>query len=932
MKKIYGATGSYPEYFTAKNVEPPALVITESRKRAALFAHDLKAYLDYVGKKTPVIEIPSEIDPLDLEAQIKVNFALASVLSGEDIFIVGTPKSLNLPVPGKESILSGILRINRGGEIDREKIIHTLVENGYIRVDRVENEGEFSVKGGFITVYIPFTGITEIDLFGDYVESINIRSLLGTRKAVDGILIFPLKIDHNQTDSTFGEYTGDIRKIYVNLPGTDDVDIVFTKAGTNPGITSGVSDGFKTVHLPLRQPLVLKSERTAFLPEGDFSFQPEFEPIEEGDYIIHQDYGMGIYRGIQTRQIKGKTYDFMILEYAGGEKIYVSYLHFDRIFKYRASGIITVDSIGGTSWRNLKRKVKNSLKKVARELIKLYTERQNIKREPYQIDMELMAEFENSFEFVETPDQLKAINDIKKDMQSDRPMERVVCGDVGFGKTEVALRGVFIAVMNGKQVAVLTPTTVLSYQHYRNFKRRLEPFGIRVENLSRLKSRKEIEAILQKLENGEIDVVIGTHRLLQGDVRFKNLGLLVIDEEHRFGVRAKEKIRQLKKDVDTIYMTATPIPRTLSMALSGLKDLSVIKTPPEGRVETRTFVSPYREEIVKTAIERELARNGQVFYLHNRIQTIEKKARQISQMFPGASVAVAHGRMKPKQIEKVILDFIEGKTDILVSTSIIETGIDIPTANTLIIENAELFGLAQLYHLRGRVGRGNQQAYCYLLVGDSISEKAEKRLDTIMRLTRPGSGLKISVEDMRIRGAGNILGVEQSGHIKAVGYELYLKLLQEVLNEERGLSSDDVTVIVRGDSFIPENFIKDPHERMNVYMTVSKAQTPDEIDEIKKYLSQFYSGLPEAFNRYLDVEKLRRAARGTGITRIEIDGTRAVLYFEEGSIQPEVLHRLISQFNAESVTSNSITISLPSEEIEKLASLLENRDRETVGI
>jgi len=744
-QKIYGATGSYPEYFTAKNLNPPAVVVAGQLKRSKLFVHDLQVFLEYFGKKFQVVELPSEIDPVDVESQIKLNYALYCLMSGRPAFFIGTRSSLSLPVLEQDKFKEKLISISVGEETDRDGIIRRLVEAGFIRVEQVENQGEFSVKGGFITVNIPFTGTVEIDLFGDYVEGINLRSLIGTRKPLKQVDIYPLICDLNRENTRLESYLKGIKKVYLDVPAGEGAVVSFSSIGKNPEVGSLKEVlNFQRVGLPLRQSLVLSKEKLYFQPESETDFQPDFEPLEEGDYIIHQDYGIGIYRGIHTRQIKGKTYDFMVLEYAGGEKIYVSYLHFDKIFKYKASGLITIDKIGGTSWRNLKRKVKNSLKKVAKQLIKLYTERQNTRRTPYSIDNELMSEFENSFEFVETPDQLKAINDVKGDMQSDRPMERLICGDVGFGKTEVALRAVFIAVMNGKQVAVLTPTTVLSYQHYRNFKKRLEPFGIRVENLSRLKSKKEIELILKKLENGEIDVVIGTHRLLQDDVRFKNLGLLVIDEEHRFGVRAKEKIRQLKKDIDTLYLTATPIPRTLSMALSGLKDLSVIKTPPEGRVETKTYVSPYRVEIIKTAIEKELTRGGQVFYLHNRIETIGKRADYLRGLFPEARILVAHGKMKPRQIEKVILDFMEGRGDILVSTSIIETGIDIPTANTLIIENAELFGLAQLYHLRGRVGRGNQQAYCYLLIGDSVSEKAERRLDTIMRLTRP-AGLRFQL-------------------------------------------------------------------------------------------------------------------------------------------------------------------------------------------
>ncbi|NPA53851.1 MAG: DEAD/DEAH box helicase, partial [Aquificae bacterium] len=555
--------------------------------------------------------------------------------------------------------------------------------------------------------------------------------------------------------------------------------------------------------------------------------------------------------------------------------------------------------------------------------IKLYSERQKITRTPLEIENELIKQFEEDFPFVETPDQLKAIKDIKKDLFSEKPMERVICGDVGFGKTEVALRAVFINAVNGKQSLVLAPTTVLSYQHYRNFKERLEPYGIKVENLSRLKSKKETEKILKELEEGKIDVIVGTHKALQENVKFKNLGLLVIDEEHRFGVRAKEKIRQLKKDIDTLYMTATPIPRTLNMALSGLKELSVINTPPEGRVETKTYVFPYTEEKVIEAIEKELNRNGQVFYIHNRIETINEKAKEIKQWFPDKKVAVAHGRMKPKEIEKVLLDFIQKKTDILVSTSIIETGIDIPTANTLIIERADLFGLAQLYHLRGRVGRGNIQAYCYLFVPPegNITEDAQKRLSTIKRLTRPGSGLKISIEDMQIRGVGNILGVEQSGHIKAVGYEMYIKLLQEAINEETGHEEKEPVIVVDFESYIPSDFIQNPTERLNIYMAVSKAKDEKEIQKIKEYLEKFYEGLPKAFNMYLEISKLRKYLTGKGIKKVELKKPISTFYFdEENPPEAEFLQKIIKNLPVKQVYSNKIEFFL--EKIEDITTLL----------
>ena len=936
MKKIYGAVGCYPEYYVLSNLKGKFAVITPDPKRAKLFLHDGDILSDYLRKKIKIVEIPSESDPLDLEAQIKRNYAVYNLLFNQNCVVILPKDAEQIQIRDKESFLQDIIHLKKGTEINRDLLLEKLVKNGYIREDNPENQGEFSVKGGFISVYIPFTGVVEIGFFGDYIEEIYVRSKLGTRKSVEKIDIFPLydfPVLKNQLEINFdkekswkiSEYIKDLKKIYIDIYNREDGYIYFFSQGSNKDIGSiKETENFETKNLPLRQPLVLRSKRLFLKPEKEEVFDFEFEPLKEGDYIIHEDYGIGIFRGIQTRNIRGKNYDFMVLEYAEGEKVYVSYLHFDKIFRYRSSGFVKIDRLGGTSWRNLKKKVKNSLKKVAQDLIKLYSERNSIKRDPFTVDDEIITEFEKSFPYVETPDQIKAIIDIKNDLSSERPMERVVCGDVGFGKTEVALRAVFIAVMNGKQAVVLTPTTVLSYQHTKNFKERLEPFGVRVENLSRLKSKKEVQKTLDDLKEGRIDVIVGTHRILQDDVKFKNLGVLVIDEEHRFGVRAKEKIRQIKKDVDTIYMTATPIPRTLNMALSGLKDLSVIKTPPEGRVETKTFVSVFDQNVVKKAVDFELKRNGQVFYLHNRIQTIYDRAEWIKKLFPKANIGVAHGKMKPKQIEKVILDFIQGNIDILVSTSIIETGIDIPTANTLIVERADLFGLAQLYHLRGRVGRGNLQAYCYLLIPPEISKDAQKRLDAIMRLTRPGSGLKLSVEDMQIRGAGNILGVEQSGHVKAVGYDFYIKLLQDAVNEEKGQIKAEPVVQVDLDSYIPKEFIKDPLERMNIYMAVSKAVDTEEIEKIKDYLRRFYSGLPDVFNLYLDIEKLKKVLKGKGITKAVIKKNTGSLYFDnQNPPEPDLLKKLLKNLPVKRLYPDKLEFEITDNIVNRLLSIFE---------
>ena len=781
-------------------------------------------------------------------------------------------------------------------------------------------------------------GIVDIDFFGDEIENIFLRSKLDTKKSINSVDIFPLydlplkEGDIPEFDLSKGvrleEYLKDLQIISLDIfRRLSDNQISFFTKGNNPDISEKYDESFKTVKLPLKRELFLKKEKLAFVSTDEKKIELEVEPLREGDYIVHEDYGIGIYRGIETRNIRGKTYDFMILEYANNEKIYVSYLHFDKIHKYKSTGIITLDKIGGTSWRNLKKKIKTSLRNIAKELVKLYTERQTVRRKPLEVDNELIFEFERSFPYVETPDQIRAIKAVKRDLSSEKPMERLLCGDVGFGKTEVAIRAIFINAINGRQTVVLVPTTILAFQHYQRLKERLEPFGIVVENLSRLKTKKQQKEILEKLKDGKIDVLVATHKILHTDAEFKNLGLLVIDEEHRFGVKAKEKLRKLKSNIDTLYITATPIPRTLNMALSGLKDISVINTPPEGRIETKTFVSVYDEKVIKKAIEYEISRKGQVFYLHNRIETIEEKAQEIKDWFPNLRIEYAHGRMKPSQIEKIFLKFINGEIDVLITTSIIETGIDIPTANTLIIERADLFGLAQLYHLRGRVGRGNVQAYCYLLTEKEISENAEKRISTIMKLTRPGSGLKVSIEDMQIRGPGNILGVEQSGFVKSVGFDMYVKLLKEAINEVQGKSSIETDIEVKFDIFIPEDFISSPEERINIYRTISNTTSAEEIEQIKNYLEDFYSQLPDMFKLYLEVYKLKKLASDLEIEKITLDEPVSKIVFSKYT-KPDVITTLINNLETTKITGNELFFRFTKNDIFKLNKTLKKLSEE----
>lgn len=930
--KLYIGNSSYPEYFLIKKSFDKAVFVVNSEKKAKESFINLSSYKDFFSSSKEILFIPSSKDVLDLESQIERNYAVYKWLTTSKAILILSKDALDVRLRPLEEFNKSLIFLEKGSSLDRDFLVERLLKVGYIKEDYPENEGEFSVKGGYISINVPKVGIVDIDLFGDEIESLYLKSKLLTKKEINQIYIYPLYdfdvLSHSPLqlkDENFVYLKDYIKEdiytldIFENL--NQKVSFFSNLSDKNIGSLKDIDESFKVVKIPVKNELILLDEKVAILPEvEDKKLDIDVDPIKEGDYIIHEDYGIGVFKGIETREIRGKVYDFMILEYAEGEKVYVSYLHFDKIHKYKTQGFIKLDKIGAPSWKNLKKRVKESLKNLARQLIKLYSERQSIKRPPLDVEGQLITKFERDFPYVETPDQLKAIKDVKKDLSKDRPMERLICGDVGFGKTEVAIRSAFIYAVNGYQTLVLVPTTVLAYQHYVKFKERLEKYGFFVENLSRLKTKSQQEEIIKNLEEGKIDVVVATHKALSDNVKFKNLGLLIIDEEHRFGVRAKEKIRQLKKSIDTLYLTATPIPRTLNMALSGLKDISVINTPPEGRYEVKTYVSPFDENILKKAVEFELNRKGQVFYIHNRVETIEERVNYLKTLFKNAKVDFIHGQMKPSEIEKKILYFIEGKIDILVSTSIIETGIDIPTANTLIVERADIFGLAQLYHLRGRVGRGNIQAYCYLFIPKEITKDARRRLDAILKLTRPGSGLKVSIEDLQIRGPGNILGIEQSGFIKSVGFDMYVKLLKEALSETSGESEFQPQLDLDFDYYIPQSFVENPQERMNLYLAVSKAESYEDIEKIRKYLKEFYSELPSIFNLYLSVEKIKRILKSLKIKKLSLKEGRGFLEFSKDT-KPEVIHTLIKELKPYKVESSAIHFY--TKEIEELNSVFE---------
>ena len=609
--------------------------------------------------------------------------------------------------------------------------------------------------------------------------------------------------------------------------------------------------------------------------------------LQEGDFIVHLDHGIGLYRGLVKLTVGEEVNDFLDLEYQGGDRLYLPVDRLHLVQKYLGVEGVSphVERLGGKSWDRTKNKVKKAVEKIARELVELYAQRRVLPGHHFSPPDAVFQEFEATFEYEETPDQLQAIQEVLADMTADKPMDRLICGDVGYGKTEVALRAAFKAAMDGKQVALLVPTTVLAEQHYDTFRRRLAPYPLEVRVLSRFKKPAEQKRILADLVQGKVDIIIGTHRLLQKDVSFRDLGLALIDEEQRFGVKQKERLKEWRRTVDVLTLTATPIPRTLQLSLTGLRELSLINTPPENRQAIRTYLCRPEKAVIQAAIRRELARRGQVFFVHNRVQNLATWARNLQALVPDARVAMAHGQMPERELEQVMVRFWHGEVDVLVCTAIIEAGLDIPAANTIIINRAHAMGLAQLYQLRGRVGRSQMQAYAYLLVPDeaALSSEAQKRLKALMEFTELGSGFKIALHDLQIRGAGNLLGQAQSGHLAEVGYELYLQLLEQAIREFKGEELEDLTpdpeIRVPVAAYLPEDYVPDIQQRLALYRRLSGRLTPEMVDEMEEELLDRFGPLPGEGRNLLEVVRIKHRLRRLGIKRLALQDSFALLQF-----------------------------------------------------
>jgi transcription-repair coupling factor (superfamily II helicase) len=621
-------------------------------------------------------------------------------------------------------------------------------------------------------------------------------------------------------------------------------------------------------------------------------FLQSFGELSMGDFIVHKEHGIGRYGGLQKLAAGGVENDFLLIEYQGKDRLYIPVDRIAQIQRYiGAQGFAPkIDRLGGTSWETLKEKVKESVREIAEDLVSIYAAREAIERTPYEMPDALYDEFSASFEFEETPDQTRAIEDIHVDMNSTKPMDRLICGDAGFGKTEVAMRAAFRAALSGSQVALLVPTTILAEQHYQTFFRRMKSYPLRIEVLNRFRSKAEQKEIVEGLTKGAVDIVIGTHRLLQKDVRFRKLGLVIIDEEQRFGVSAKESLKKMKKLVDVITLSATPIPRTLHLSLVGIRDLSIINTPPENRLPIKTYVIEFSEEIIKDAIRQELLRGGQIFFLHDRVRSIFTMANFIQKLVPEAHIGVVHGQMKPLEIENAMKRFIRREDEILVSTTIISAGLDIPTANTIIINRADRFGLSQLYQIRGRVGRAKEESFAWLLVpkGAMLSRDAQKRLQVIMDFTEAGSGFRIASNDLDIRGAGNLLGTSQSGHVSAVGYELYTEMMDKAIRDIKGMPAQEDEEIkpeihLGISAFIPEDYIADEHQRLVAYKKISLAAMDEELQTISDEMRDRFGNLPGEIRNLIDVIHIRNRLQTIKGKKMTYNGKELTLTLEENS-------------------------------------------------
>jgi transcription-repair coupling factor (superfamily II helicase) len=785
----------------------------------------------------------------------------------------------------------------------------------------VEEVRKLTADGRRVLFAVPTTGEMErlADIFTEYQVSFR----LGTRAPAPGSETY---LDES------AYFSGDLTTTTIVRAAVPD-GVVLPESRL---VIFGARDLFDDSEVVVKSPLRQKSKTAAFMSD--------FRDLAVGDYVVHVEHGIGMYQGLKELPQGESVGEFMVLEFAEAAKLYVPLTRLDLIQKYRSSEGVKppLSRLGSSAWAKTKARVKKAMRDMADELLKLYAARKAAQGHPFPADTEWQREFEDSFEFNETDDQVTAISDIKRDMESPLPMDRLLCGDVGYGKTEVAMRAAFKAVQDNKQVAVLAPTTVLVFQHFENFKRRFAAFPITVEMMSRFRSTRQLKETAERVEQGKVDILIGTHRLLSQDVKFQDLGLVVVDEEQRFGVRHKERLKHLRKEVDVLTMSATPIPRTLHMSMVGLRDMSVIETPPKDRMAIQTVVAGYDHQLVQSALEHELERGGQAYFVHNRVDTIYEIAAKIQELVPRARVLVGHGQMSEGELEKVMLAFVRHEADILVATTIIENGLDIPLCNTIIINRADRHGLSELYQLRGRVGRSNRRAYAYLLVPaeQELTPVARRRLAALKEFSDLGAGFKIAALDLELRGAGNLLGGEQSGNIDAVGFEMYTGMLDRAIRELKGeeLAEKVSAQLNLGiDLRIPNGYIAEENQRLRMYKRAAGVENEAQLEDVRKELQDRYGPVPAPVRYLLSAAALKLLSERVGVLAVDRKRDSVTVKFtEQAQVDPERLARFVAgsrgaQFSPGGTLKFTLKSTKPEEIMDQINGLLRELSPEAVA-
>ncbi len=858
-----------------------------------------------------------------LDISVKDNNGIRIEFWGDDIdsireFDITTQRSTKMLneveiLPSHEMIL----------ETDLEKITKTIIENNYKDKNEIEKDIELIRSGNYLNKIDKYFNSFYIKN-GDLIKYLSGFTIIIDEKIkicqrIENIIkennsLIKILVEKNRS---IPDSISNISEYKYNL---DFVGNAFLENNDIPAkeiqkLLKNNDDEYNYSNIKFRDiKEVISKKITKKRRQTDEFKQSErvvFADLSIGDYVVHKVHGIGQYVGVNTIKANDVTKDYIKIKYKNEDILYIPTDSLDSVRKY-IGGEKTpkIYKLGGKDWLNTKTKVKNNLREVAKELIEIYAKRKNIRGYAFSKDTPWQQQFESSFQYSETEDQLRCIEEVKNDMENSKPMDRLLCGDVGYGKTEVAIRAAFKAVMDQKQVAYLVPTTVLANQQFEEFRKRMQEYPIRVELLSRFRTAKQQNEIIRKLELGEIDVVVGTHRILSKDVEFKDLGLLIIDEEHRFGVKDKEKIKQFKTNVDVLTMTATPIPRTLHMSIVGVRDMSVIYEPPYNRKPVQTYVLEQDDEVIKEAITKELERGGQAFYLFNNVEGIEKKARELSKLVPEAEVAYAHGQMTGRVIEDIMNDFVNNKINVLVCTTILESGIDVPNANTIIVENADRLGLAQLYQIRGRVGRSDKQAYAYIMYkrDKMISEIAEKRLKAIKEFTELGSGFKIAMRDLEIRGAGSLLGEVQHGHMEQVGYDTYCNLLDEVIKEMQGIEVEveqDIQIDINISSYIPDSFIVDGKQKIDIYQDIAIAKTEDDIQNVIDEIIDRYGSIPKEVENLIEIARIKQLCRKKGIIKL-VQRNENLIFYVDKKFNTDKIPELIRKYGTRIKFSQSL--------------------------